>query len=173
MADIKVGQEWTRVDGPITRDQIKAYGKASGDRNPIHMDEDFAMHVGLKGVIAHGMLFFGFINRLISDIADEVGGSVNTSGCQMRGSVRPGDWVVTKVTVDSIEDGVAKLSVDQQSKMPLKLEKDGAVVETYEGETRGWVADKEKDGVTTEETDDGTLTVRYWVSIKGTASVKL
>ena len=37
-------------------EQIAAYARASGDMNPIHLDERFARSVGLPGVIAHGML---------------------------------------------------------------------------------------------------------------------
>ena len=43
----------------FTKEQIAAYAEASGDRNPIHLDDDFARSVGLPGVIAHGMLQMG------------------------------------------------------------------------------------------------------------------
>jgi acyl dehydratase len=41
---------------PITREQLREYAQASGDFNPIHLDDDVAKKVGLPGVIAHGML---------------------------------------------------------------------------------------------------------------------
>ena len=40
----------------INRQMLKAYAEASGDFNPIHLDEEFAKSVGLPNVIAHGML---------------------------------------------------------------------------------------------------------------------
>jgi len=40
----------------ITQQQLQAYAEASGDFNPIHLDEQEAKKVGLPGVIAHGML---------------------------------------------------------------------------------------------------------------------
>lgn len=40
----------------ITREQLKRYAEASGDPNPIHLDDEAAKRVGLPGVIAHGML---------------------------------------------------------------------------------------------------------------------
>lgn len=40
----------------ITNPMIQAYADASGDRNPIHLDESAAKAAGLPGVIAHGML---------------------------------------------------------------------------------------------------------------------
>ena len=41
---------------PIAQTQLKIYAEASGDFNPIHQDEAEAKKVGLRGVIAHGML---------------------------------------------------------------------------------------------------------------------
>ena len=62
------------VKPPITLDQLRRYAKASGDYNPIHVDEEAARRVGLDSVIAHGMLsmaFLGqFITQLIADLPD-------------------------------------------------------------------------------------------------------
>jgi acyl dehydratase len=41
--------------GLITQEALKGYAEASGDHNPIHLDEQVAKKVGLPGVIAHGM----------------------------------------------------------------------------------------------------------------------
>ncbi len=46
---------------PITLAQLQAYAKASGDSNPIHVDEAAARGAGLPGIIAHGMLTAGLI----------------------------------------------------------------------------------------------------------------
>jgi hypothetical protein len=54
---IQTGQQVEfKSDGPITREQLKNYALASGDSNPIHLDEEVAKRVGLPGIIAHGML---------------------------------------------------------------------------------------------------------------------
>jgi len=45
----------------ITREQLKAYAEASGDFNPIHLDEEVAKKAGLPGIIAHGMLIAGIM----------------------------------------------------------------------------------------------------------------
>src|SRR4029079_50102 len=42
--------------GPLTRDHLKAYAAASGDNNPIHLNEKFAQEAGFPSVIVHGML---------------------------------------------------------------------------------------------------------------------
>src|SRR5216683_2452891 len=68
-----IGQQLTPLVKPaITQEQLRRYSEASGDYNPIHLDEQAAQQVGLDGVIAHGMLsmaFLGqFVNRQIADI---------------------------------------------------------------------------------------------------------
>lgn len=41
---------------PISRDDLRRYAEASGDHNPIHLDDAAAQALGLPGVVAHGML---------------------------------------------------------------------------------------------------------------------
>ena len=170
---MEVGQVFTQIDGPITREMIKAYAKASGDRNPIHIDEEFAEKVGLKGVISHGMLYFGFIARMMGEIATKNNAKFINLGGELRGMVRPGDTIVTTAEITSIEGKIISFKIIQNSKMPLKLEKDGVVIKTFEGEEKGWVKEKEKSGIKTEETDEGTLTLREWLAINGHAKIEL
>src|SRR2546429_9527341 len=50
-------------------EQIAAYAEASGDHNPIHLDDGFARSVGLPGVIAHGMLQMGILATVAAEAA--------------------------------------------------------------------------------------------------------
>jgi acyl dehydratase len=43
----------------ISQARIDAYAEASGDHNPIHLNEQFARSVGLPSTIAHGLLTLG------------------------------------------------------------------------------------------------------------------
>ena len=61
----------------FTRADLVAYAGASGDRNPIHWSPTFAEHVGLPGVIAHGMLTMGAAVQLVSDWAGDPGAVVD------------------------------------------------------------------------------------------------
>jgi len=45
----------------VTREILEAYAEASGDHNPIHLDDEVARGAGLPGVIAHGMLIAGYV----------------------------------------------------------------------------------------------------------------
>src|SRR5437016_14510002 len=59
------------VKPPITQEQLRRYAEASGDSNPIHLDEEAAHHVGLDSVIAHGMLSMAFLGQFaLSQITD-------------------------------------------------------------------------------------------------------
>ena len=51
----------------IDRAMLKAYADASGDQNPIHQNEEFALSVGLPNVIAHGMLTMALVGKYVTD----------------------------------------------------------------------------------------------------------
>jgi acyl dehydratase len=53
----------------LDRAMLKAYADASGDQNPIHQKEDFAVSVGLPNVIAHGMLTMALVGKFVTDWA--------------------------------------------------------------------------------------------------------
>lgn len=64
---VRVGEHLPELRRTVTVEQIRAYAEASGDRNPIHLDDVFARSVGLPGVIAHGMLTMAFAAQLVTD----------------------------------------------------------------------------------------------------------
>jgi acyl dehydratase len=76
----------------FTKRQIAAYAEASGDHNPIHLDDDFARSVGLPGVIAHGLLQMGLAATVAAEAA---GGADRLRSLSVRfaGMVVPGDTV--------------------------------------------------------------------------------
>ena len=51
----------------ISRVSLKAYAKASGDHNPIHIDKDLAQKFGFPDVIAHGMLVMSFLGKMLTN----------------------------------------------------------------------------------------------------------
>ena len=53
--------------GPINQDDLVLYANASGDQNPIHIDQNFAKKSGLPDVIAHGMLIMSYLGRLLTN----------------------------------------------------------------------------------------------------------
>jgi acyl dehydratase len=100
----------------FTREQIAAYAEASGDHNPIHLDDDFARTVGLPGIIAHGMLQMGIMGTVAAEAA---GGAdkLRRLYCRFAGMVVPGDDV--KFTADPIAPGRLQLGAVNQRGEPV------------------------------------------------------
>ncbi len=100
----------------FTVDQITAYAEASGDHNPIHLDGDFALSVGLPGIIAHGMLQMGILGCVASEAA---GGArhLRRLYCRFAGMVEPGDTVT--FAADNAGPGKLALSAVNQRGEPV------------------------------------------------------
>ena len=82
------------------------YAGASGDFNPIHIDEEFARQVGLPGRILHGLYMMAQVARAHTEAA---GGpeSLKRLSVQFRGMGLPEHELVVTGTVKSVADGVA------------------------------------------------------------------
>ena len=82
------------------------YAGASGDFNPIHIDEDFAKSVGLPGRILHGLYSMAQVARAQTDAG---GGpeSLRRLSVQFRGMGMPEQEMVVTGTVREVNDGVA------------------------------------------------------------------
>ncbi len=54
------------IDKTISREQIRRYSHASGDFNPVHLDEDFAAQSSFGRIVAHGMMTLAFISEMLT-----------------------------------------------------------------------------------------------------------
>jgi acyl dehydratase len=82
------------------------YAGASGDFNPIHIDEEFARQVGLPGRILHGLWTMAQVARAHTEA---LGGpdKLERLSVQFRGMGMLEQEIVVRGTVDRIEDGRA------------------------------------------------------------------
>jgi acyl dehydratase len=82
------------------------YAGASGDFNPIHIDEEFAKQVGLPGRILHGLWTMAQVARAQTEAA---GGpqSLQRLAVQFRGMGLPEAEIEVTGEVREIRDGVA------------------------------------------------------------------
>ena len=97
------------------------YAGASGDFNPIHIDEEFAKAVGLPGKILHGLWMMAQVARAQT----EAGGgpeSLKRLSVQFRGMGLPEQELVVRSTVRAVEDGVARIdtSAEQSGKKIIR-----------------------------------------------------
>ncbi|MEU5580322.1 MULTISPECIES: MaoC family dehydratase [Streptomyces] len=74
--DVEVGTELPPQTFPVTRATLVQYAGASGDFNPIHWNEKFAVEVGLPDVIAHGMFTMAEAIRVVTDWVSDPGAVV-------------------------------------------------------------------------------------------------
>lgn len=109
--NIKAGQSLPPVTKHVTVEQIQRYAEASGDRNPIHVDDTFARSAGLPGVIAHGMLTMAFANQMVTDWLGERSLLRRLQG-RFSGMVLPGDAVTCTGTVASKDEATRQVVIN-------------------------------------------------------------
>lgn len=104
MSDLQVGAEIPEVRVTPDKYLTARYAGASGDFNPIHIDEEFARAVGLPGRILHGLWTMAQVARAQT----EAGGGpehLKRLSVQFRGMGVPESEIVVKGTVREQRDG--------------------------------------------------------------------
>lgn len=93
--NIHVGDEIPAMaKAPVDRVQLSRYAGATGDFNPIHVDEVHARGLGMPSVYAPSPLGMGFLGQLISDWAR--GALLRKFGVKFIKIIWPGDTLVCK-----------------------------------------------------------------------------
>jgi acyl dehydratase len=82
------------------------YAGASGDFNPIHIDEEFAKAVGLPGKILHGLWTMAQVARAQTEAAGKPE-ALRRLSVQFRGMGMPEQEIVVRSEVREERDGVA------------------------------------------------------------------
>jgi acyl dehydratase len=98
----------------INRALVKSYADASGDQNPIHQNEEFAVSVGLPNVIAHGMLTMALVGKYLTDLAGGSAKVLEFSARFTKPVIIPADVDVdltVSATVTDVSDGKASISL--------------------------------------------------------------
>jgi acyl dehydratase len=120
--DLVVGQDLPSSSRTVTREDVRAYADASGDQNPLHLDDEVARAAGFPRVIAHGMYTMGTLTSWLVDwLAD------TAALLRLRAHFR------APVLVDeSIECGGRVRSLDPQTRIAVldvwvRVERDGVV----------------------------------------------
>jgi acyl dehydratase len=103
MADLNVGDQVPELR--VTPDKYlpHRYAGASGDFNPIHIDDEFAKAVGLPRNILHGLYSMGLMARANAALAGGDPRALKRLSVQMRGMGMPEHEIVVSGTVKSVE----------------------------------------------------------------------
>lgn len=94
------------VEQTIDRDQTFRYAEASGDRNPIHVDENVAKMAGLPGIVVHGLCTMAFTSRVMIDgLCGRDPARLKRLRVQFSRPVFPGQSITTRVWADGERGG--------------------------------------------------------------------
>jgi acyl dehydratase len=106
MADLQAGSAIPELKVTPDKYLTVRYAGASGDFNPIHIDEEFARAVGLPGRILHGLWTMAQVARAQTDA---VGGPTHLKrlSVQFRGMGLPEQEVTVSGTVREVAGGRA------------------------------------------------------------------
>lgn len=116
---MNVGDELPIRTRTVTREDVRAYAEVSGDRNPLHLDDEVARAAGFDAVIAHGMFTMG---HLASAIVAWAGprAVVERISAQFRAPVAIGDAIVAGGQVKALDGD--RVTVEAW----VELERDGS-----------------------------------------------
>ena len=100
---LKVGDMLTNISKCVQREQLVKYSEVSGDKNPIHLSDDFAKTTQFGGIIAHGMLTLAFVSELMTNA---FGPDWLRSGClkvRFKGAAYLGDRLLVSGEISQVE----------------------------------------------------------------------
>ena len=96
----------------VTDKDIEMFAEVSTDRNPVHLDDDYARDTIFEGRIAHGMLTAGLISAVIGEQLPGHGTVYMGQTLKFLAPVRPGDMVEAQVEVIGIDYAKRRVQLD-------------------------------------------------------------
>ena len=109
--DIEMGM--TRYLRKVVTDaDIEMFAEVSTDRNPVHLDDEYAQDTIFEGRIAHGMLTAGLISAVIGEQLPGHGTVYMGQTLKFLAPVRPGDMVYAEVKVVDIDLQKRRVKLD-------------------------------------------------------------
>lgn len=96
----------------VTDRDIALFAEVSTDRNPVHLDDDYAFNTIFAGRVAHGMLTASLFSAVIGEQLPGHGSVYLGQSLRFLAPVRPGDRVEAAVTVTAIDHGRRRVTLD-------------------------------------------------------------
>ena len=103
LIEIQQGKVLNPVVKHVTQEKINLYAEASGDFNPIHVDESFAVKTPFGGTIAHGMLNLAYVSEMMTSAFGRSWVSGGKLRAKFKESARPGDTLTITGKINCIE----------------------------------------------------------------------
>ena len=109
-------------------DQTTRYAEASGDHNPIHLDENVAKMAGLPGIINHGMCTMAIaVKGAVNGLAGGTPERIKRAAVRFSRPVFPGQEITTTFWKVTEEDGIATYGFETYNPAGTQVIKDGVV----------------------------------------------
>ena len=96
-------QQLKPITMDITQARIDAYAAASGDFNPIHIDQSFASKSHFGKTIAHGMLIAAMVSNLMSQNFSGLWSESGKLKVRFRAPVFAGEMVTARGYIKKVE----------------------------------------------------------------------
>ena len=94
--ELLIGNKLPDLVKQVSQESINRYAEATGDFNPIHVDEEFARKTPFKGTIAHGFYILAFLSELMTRHFGRKWVEEGTLDARFKKPVKPGDMVTVK-----------------------------------------------------------------------------
>lgn len=109
--DMEIGM--TRyLQKQVTDRDIELFAELSTDRNPVHLDEQYAQDTIFEGRIAHGILTASLISAVIGEQLPGHGAVYLSQSLKFMAPVRPGDMVHAQVKVTAIDHARRRVTLE-------------------------------------------------------------
>ncbi|NNU79522.1 MaoC family dehydratase [Halovulum dunhuangense] len=92
--------------------EIELFADLSCDRNPVHLDEEYAQETVFQGRVAHGMLTASLLSAVIGEQLPGHGTVYLGQSLKFLAPVRPGDRVTATVSVREIDYPRRRVTLD-------------------------------------------------------------
>lgn len=100
---MEVGDTATRTKTVTSRD-IELFTEITGDRNPLHYDEEAATSTRFGGIIVQGGVTSGLLNAVVAEDLPGPGSAFLHVDWRFTAPVRPGDTITAHVEVTEVRE---------------------------------------------------------------------
>jgi len=88
----------------IADEDVRAFAELTGDRNPVHLDDEYAASTRFGRRIAHGMLGASLISAVLANELPGRGTVYLSQTLRFTAPVFPGDTVTARVVVKGVRE---------------------------------------------------------------------
>lgn len=100
--EIKIGDK-SSITKKITKENIEKFAEISGDKNPIHLDDEYAKNSIFKERIAQGILVSGLISAVLANELPGDGTIYLSQSLKFLKPVKINDFITAEVEVKKID----------------------------------------------------------------------